>query len=433
MSIQEIEISDQMFSLSQSNICRLCGLSNSSRFLIYKKVDAAELTIADLINRYLPIQVCDDDEYPKTICANCKCQLDMLVKFIDDLLDGQMFLKNVYEMYKSKQLSSAEYIPLVDERTNNFKNNINTKSNDVEFICETCGLTLDNKNELKVHLKNHHEEEQRSSDTATVKVVERFSCEYCKKTFAHKSGLNTHLKTHKGDKKYVCKVCKKSYYQNGNLQEHMRIHTGEKPFNCEYCTVSFRTSSQLKTHIRCHSGAKPYKCSVCERSFPHNNTLKIHLRRHYNDRQYNCEYCPKKFVDRTALVRHSRTHTGEKPYYCDLCNKDFATVTNFNKHRKIHMKDKHSTVWELTTKFQKGSSEIDYINATIINDNELQACDRTEDLFLISNQVKDLNTDIPSNSVNNLDDLLNVNTSFTSLNSISFNESMLELAENIVS
>lgn len=52
------------------------------------------------------------------------------------------------------------------------------------------------------------------------------------------------------------------------------------------------------------------------------------------------------------------------------------------------MKDKDSTVWELTTKFQKGSSEIDYINATIINHNDLQPCDRTEDLFLISNQVK---------------------------------------------
>lgn len=45
---------------------------------------------------------------------------------------------------------------------------------------------------------------------------------------------------------------------------------------------------------------------------------------------------------------------------------------------------------------------------------------------------QDLNSDMPSNSVNNLDDLLNVNTSFTSLNSISFNESILELAENIV-
>lgn len=57
MSLREMEISDQMFSLRQSDICRLCGLNNSSRFQIYKKVDVAELSIADLINRYLPIQV----------------------------------------------------------------------------------------------------------------------------------------------------------------------------------------------------------------------------------------------------------------------------------------------------------------------------------------------------------------------------------------
>lgn len=39
---------------------------------------------------------------------------------------------------------------------------------------------------------------------------------------------------------------------------------------------------------------------------------------------------------------------------------------------------------------------------------------------------------MPSASDNNLDDLLNVNTSFTSLNSISFSESILELDENSV-
>jgi len=71
MSIREIEISDQMFSLSQSDICRLCGLSNSSRFLIYRKVDAAELTIADLINRYLPIQV------------NMKYTSSLMIKILD--------------------------------------------------------------------------------------------------------------------------------------------------------------------------------------------------------------------------------------------------------------------------------------------------------------------------------------------------------------
>lgn len=55
---------------------------------------------------------------------------------------------------------------------------------------------------------------------------------------------------------------------------------------------------------------------------------------------------------------------------------------------QIHLKNKSSTVWELTTKLQKGSSEIDFLNATIISDNDLNTHDRTEDLFLISNQVK---------------------------------------------
>lgn len=52
------------------------------------------------------------------------------------------------------------------------------------------------------------------------------------------------------------------------------------------------------------------------------------------------------------------------------------------------MKDKNSTVWELTTKFQKTNSEIDYMSAAILNENNLESNNRTEDLFLISNQVK---------------------------------------------
>lgn len=51
------------------------------------------------------------------------------------------------------------------------------------------------------------------------------------------------------------------------------------------------------------------------------------------------------------------------------------------------MKNNNSTVWELTTKFQKSNSEIDYISATLINDNDLDTSNRNEDLFLI-NQVK---------------------------------------------
>lgn len=99
-------------------------------------------------------QVSDNDGYPKVICSNCKCQLDLLTKFIDDMLDGQLFLENLYKMCKSKQFSSDE-LPLVVENTSSFKNNVNTKIANVEFICDTCGMTLAHINDFKMHLKCH--------------------------------------------------------------------------------------------------------------------------------------------------------------------------------------------------------------------------------------------------------------------------------------
>jgi len=79
----------------------------------------------------------------------------MLVKFIDDLLDGQLFLKNVNKAYKSKQLTSTEYVlaTLDDEKTTEKSNY--AKHNDVEFVCETCGIMLADENDLSTHLKSH--------------------------------------------------------------------------------------------------------------------------------------------------------------------------------------------------------------------------------------------------------------------------------------
>lgn len=53
-----------------------------------------------------------------------------------------------------------------------------------------------------------------------------------------------------------------------------------------------------------------------------------------------------------------------------------------------HINDKNSTMWELTTKFQKHSSVVDYSSSTLINDNDMNMDVRIDDLFLISNEVK---------------------------------------------
>lgn len=85
----------------------------------------------------------------------------MMVKFIDDIVDGQIFLKNINKMYKSRQFSSAQYadvckMPLTDKKISTFKNIADTKSNNENIVCEICGLMLANKTSLKTHTKNHH-------------------------------------------------------------------------------------------------------------------------------------------------------------------------------------------------------------------------------------------------------------------------------------
>lgn len=79
----------------------------------------------------------------------------MLVKFIDDLLDGQLFLENLNEAHKSKQFAETEYVLTLEDASITDKNNLNVEHNDVGFVCQTCGLMLADKNDLSTHLKSH--------------------------------------------------------------------------------------------------------------------------------------------------------------------------------------------------------------------------------------------------------------------------------------
>lgn len=99
------------------------------------------------------LQVSNNDEYPKMICCNCKSQLDMFIKFVDALISGQLYLKNVYQA--SKQISPDKNIPSVNEKTTTFKSNIYTDIDEVDFVFETVDL-LAAENNLKSHPINEH-------------------------------------------------------------------------------------------------------------------------------------------------------------------------------------------------------------------------------------------------------------------------------------
>ncbi|VVC35772.1 Lipase/vitellogenin,Zinc finger, AD-type,Alpha/Beta hydrolase fold [Cinara cedri] len=92
------------------NLCRLCGvfINTSDRFLIYETSNDNEAPIADIINRYMPIQVSDNDEYPKMICCNCKKQLEKIKTFFHTVKLGQSYLKCFYDEFKKNSSENAD-------------------------------------------------------------------------------------------------------------------------------------------------------------------------------------------------------------------------------------------------------------------------------------------------------------------------------------
>lgn len=92
------------FSLNKSDICRICGENSAPKtFLIYEKLDASELTIADLINRYLPIQV------NKLMFS----ELLIIVDYICTVYNQYYYVSNLYVTTSLfiKYISHKYYLP----------------------------------------------------------------------------------------------------------------------------------------------------------------------------------------------------------------------------------------------------------------------------------------------------------------------------------
>merc|ERR1712020_746861 len=76
-------------------------------------------------------------------------------------------------------------------------------------ICNICGKSISSEYNLKVHLKNFHE----NGD-------EKVDCKICGELFRPKS-LQLHIETvHEKKKDHLCKLCGKTFSRNG-LRNHM--------------------------------------------------------------------------------------------------------------------------------------------------------------------------------------------------------------------
>ncbi|XP_030746745.1 zinc finger protein 271-like [Sitophilus oryzae] len=74
--------------LFNSTYCRLCCTENENGINLFSGDDNSE-EVCNLINRYLPLKVTQEDPLPKTICPGCHIQLETTKLFMDLIIEGQ--------------------------------------------------------------------------------------------------------------------------------------------------------------------------------------------------------------------------------------------------------------------------------------------------------------------------------------------------------
>ncbi|CAH0727384.1 unnamed protein product, partial [Brenthis ino] len=336
--------------------CRLCAEEQEVTIMIFSE-EAEAMLLQNKLNKYLLIEVDEDDKLPKTICIKCCSKLQTVCDFIDTARKAQELLQNQSLLLEQNDdmdtfNTKINEEPEIEEETKFtamevsvdpmmvLQNSEEGNSPDIEdnesreqdvtylhgvdgedvtiklikkgetgedmkdfikpFKCPSCYRSYFTELALKNHSWIHLNEE---------KNVKPFKCSSCGEQFDYKIELLIHLKTHRTSG--MCLICGRIFRKERNLAAHVAAHssTSNKSFTCKICGRSYNTSSNLKTHSVTHSNERPYKCHFCKKSFKRNQDLKFHINQHTGAKPYKCPYCDKCFASSGNCYSHkSRMH-----------------------------------------------------------------------------------------------------------------------------
>ncbi|KAM3967704.1 LOW QUALITY PROTEIN: uncharacterized protein ACR2FA_011260 [Aphomia sociella] len=343
--------------------CRLCAEEQDVSIMIFS-AEAETMLLQNKLNRYLLIEVDEDDKLPKNICLKCCLKLETVCEFIEtarkaqdillksslmlDQLDNERYNEGNIKKIKCELDSDDESKftemevsvdpmmvlqnsdePLSPVNDDNF---VNTE--DVTHL-----YTVDSENVSIKLIKNEEKQIEINSSTDDGKKdlsVKPFPCNTCDRSFFTELALKNHSWIHCNDEKphkqFKCSTCEEDFDLKFDFIQHLKQH---KTIGlCQLCGRSFRSEKNLNAHITAHlSTNKNYTCKVCGRSYSTMSNLRTHSVTHSNERPYKCHLCKKSFKRNQDLKFHINQHTGAKPYKCPFCDKSFASSGNCYSHR----------------------------------------------------------------------------------------------------
>lgn len=107
----------------------------------------------------------------------------------------------------------------------------------VPVICEHCGDSFLNENNLRQHKNTRHIPDE---------LRQIYECYLCRAMFRSVSGMKLHVRKHAASKLFECTICHRKFDRRFQLKYHSKIHFDEMPFDCSYCGKKFRYSKRLK-------------------------------------------------------------------------------------------------------------------------------------------------------------------------------------------
>ncbi|CRL02670.1 CLUMA_CG015854, isoform A [Clunio marinus] len=130
------------------------------------------------------------------------------------------------------------------------------------FLCSECGKCFSTKGALKEHHVIHSDTypyqcsfcPKKFKNLPRLKTHEdihnptQYICNICGISLNTKRTLKMHMVVHSDQKRYKCQCCGSSFKRSKALKNHLILHSGLRPYSCPFCDKTFANGSNCRSH-----------------------------------------------------------------------------------------------------------------------------------------------------------------------------------------
>ncbi|CAH2235539.1 zinc finger protein 569-like [Pararge aegeria] len=353
--------------------CRLCAEEQDVTIKLFSE-EAEAMLLTKKLNKYLLIEVEEDDKLPKNICIKCCSKLQLVCDFIDQAVKAQEILnkRSIVLCPNKEPIETYHVIKQEPEDEVMYEPDSDSKFTTMEISVDPLMILQNSEDSLSSNpAENSENDEQDVAYQHRINVEDLTYLHGEDESYLHGEDL-THLHGLDGED-----VIDSHEVDGDDVTFHHRVDTEDvghlhgveslKVSNVHGADVEDVThldedDGEDVTYLHAVDGEdvtiklikrgdktddsnskneveKPFPCLTCHRAFHTEIALRGHLWVHQNvnvvkDKQYKCGYCKDQFDHKTEYLSHLKWHS--TPGMCQVCGRRFRTESNLKSHMDSH-------------------------------------------------------------------------------------------------